>query len=140
MYKKFEGSYALSNWSLPSLIPKPILSGLGIICSSALSLIPAPNWISSWLFGLTLDINLLGTFFNFNLGSLAVVFSTSSKTVSWAKYGTSVYSFPSESTIDSIEIILAPNNVNVLNLSGSPTVNVWVSLSADIACTDFFNK
>ena len=68
------------------------------------------------------------------------MFSTSSKTVSWAKYGTSVYSFPSETTIDSIEITLAPNNVNVLNLSGSPTVNVWVFLSADIACTDFFNK
>ena len=64
VYKKFEGSYALSNLDLPSFIPKPMLSGLGIICSSALSLIPAPNWISIWLFGFTLVIKRLGTFFN----------------------------------------------------------------------------
>ena len=43
VYRKFDGSYAVSNFDLPSLIPKPILSGLGIICSSDLSEVPAPN-------------------------------------------------------------------------------------------------
>ena len=66
MYKKFEGSYALSNLDLPSLIPKPILSGLGIICSSALSLLPAPNWISNWLLALNLETNLLADLIIFN--------------------------------------------------------------------------
>ena len=86
----------MSNFDLPSLIPKPILSGLGIISSSALSLVPAPNWSSRVLSVLYLDTNLLGTFFNFkrygvcwlnaiNPGSLAPVFYTSSKIVSWAK-------------------------------------------------------
>ena len=62
----FEGSYALSNLFLPSLIPKPTLSGLGIINSSDSLLIPAPNWISILLSGFNLLINLLGTCFSFN--------------------------------------------------------------------------
>ena len=37
------------------------------------------------------------------------MFSTSSKTVSCAKYGTSVYSFPSPSIIDSIDITFESN-------------------------------
>ena len=94
--KKLDGSYAWFNLDLPSFIPNPILSGLGIISSSALSLIPAPNWISNWLFVLNLVINLRVDFFNFkrygvcwlyccNRGSAAAVFSISSKIVSWAK-------------------------------------------------------
>jgi len=78
----------VSNLLLPSLIPKPILSGFGIICSSALSLLPAPNCISSLLFALNLETNLLDDFINFNKygvsplnpkssGSFAPVFSTS---------------------------------------------------------------
>ena len=47
VFKKLEGSKAVFNLLLPSLIPNPILSGLGIICSSALLLLPAPNWISN---------------------------------------------------------------------------------------------
>ena len=55
----------MSNLLLPSLIPKPILSGLGIISSSALSEIPDPNCNSNVLSVLKRDTNLLGTFFNF---------------------------------------------------------------------------
>jgi hypothetical protein len=55
----------MSNLLLPSLIPKPILSGLGIMSESELSVEPAPNWISNLLSSLSLVINLLGTFFNF---------------------------------------------------------------------------
>ena len=95
-----EGSYAISKVDLPSLIPKPILSGLGIISSSALSLTPAPNWISNWLLDLNLVINLLVAFTNFNKygvwllycfnsESFVAVFLTSWKIVSCAKYGTS---------------------------------------------------
>ena len=65
MYKKLDGSYATSNLLLPSNIPKPILSGFGMICSSALSLVPAPNWISNLLLDFTIVANLLGTFFTF---------------------------------------------------------------------------
>ena len=50
--KKFEGSYALSNKDLPSFIPKPILSGLGIIEVSSPPVEPAPKWISNFLFDL----------------------------------------------------------------------------------------
>ena len=65
VYRKLEGSYATSNLDLPSLIPKPILSGFGIISSSALSLTPAPNWICNVLSSLKRVINLLGTIFIF---------------------------------------------------------------------------
>ena len=53
------------------------------------------------------------------------MFSIASKIVSCAKYGTSVYSFPSESIMDSIDIMSESNKVRVLNFSGAPIVNVW---------------
>ena len=65
MYKKLAGSYAKSNCDLPSLIPKPILSGFGIICSSMVPDSPAPNCISMFSFDLNLETNLLGTLFIF---------------------------------------------------------------------------
>ena len=60
--------------------------------------------------------------------------------VSWAKYGTSFQVFPSLSTTDSIDIILLSNNVNVLNLSVDPILNVWVFISPEIAFVDFLIK
>ena len=62
MYKKLDGSKALSNILLPSFIPKPTLSGLGIISSSSESEIPAPNFISRLLLALNLVTNLFDTF------------------------------------------------------------------------------
>ena len=124
---------------------------MGIISSSALSLVPAPNWISNLLLVLNLEINLLVDFFNFNKkgvcwlywcnsGSLAPVFSTSLNIVSWAKYGTSSHVFPSLSIIDSIDIILLSNNVNVSNFLADPIGNDWVFTSPEIAWVVFFNK
>ena len=96
MYKKFDGSYALSNRDLQSLIPNPILSGFGIIDVSSPLVAPAPNCISNFLLDLNLVTNLLVTFlvlskngtwllYCLNSGSLASIFGTSSNTVSWAK-------------------------------------------------------
>ena len=62
VYKKLEGSKAKSKSDLLSLTPKPILSGFGMISSSAPLLIPAPNWIWRILFDVYLVTNLLGTF------------------------------------------------------------------------------
>ena len=63
--KKLEGSIDWSNLLLPSLPPKPILSGIGSISSSDLFESPAPNWSSNILFAVNLETNLLGTLFNF---------------------------------------------------------------------------
>ena len=62
--KKFEGSNAESNLLLPSLFPKPILSGLGSTSSSTISPDPPPKCISNTPFVLNLVLNLLGTFFS----------------------------------------------------------------------------
>ena len=62
MYKKLEGSYALSSKDLPSAIPSPILTGLGIIVVSSPPVDPAPKWISNFLFDLNLVVNLFDTF------------------------------------------------------------------------------
>jgi len=51
-----------------------------------------------------------------------------------------VYSFPFESTIDSIDIILLSIKFKIKNLSKFPISNVVDFLLADIAFTDFFNK
>ena len=92
----------------------PIFSGVGKSSSSADVLIPLPNWISIPSSSMRVT-KRLGTFFNFNRygisslytaasGSFRAVFCIDSNTVSWARYGTSVQVFPSESTIESIPI------------------------------------
>ena len=63
--KKFEGSIAWFNLDLPSLFPKPTLSGIGNTSSSTLSEDPAPNWISKIPVDINLVANLFGTFFIF---------------------------------------------------------------------------
>ena len=91
-----EGSIDWSNLLLPSLPPKPILSGTGRISSSVLFESPAPNWSSNILSAVNLLTNLLGTLFNFKRYGVSlwnsynvVVFPCTlaifSNTVSWAK-------------------------------------------------------
>ena len=64
--KILDGSKAKFNLLLPSLSPKPILSGFGIICSSSLSETPAPKDICKVPSDKNLDTNLFETLFNFN--------------------------------------------------------------------------
>jgi len=51
-----------------------------------------------------------------------------------------VYSFPSESTIDSIDIISESNKFNIKNLCISPTSKDFTVLSADITGVDFLSR
>ena len=74
----------MSNADLPSFIPKPILSGLGVISSSALSLVPAPNWISNWLLVLNRDIKRLVDFFNFRRKGVWLLLSNNSNVLNFS--------------------------------------------------------
>ena len=51
-----------------------------------------------------------------------------------------MYSFPSESTIDSIDIILLSTKFNIKNLWISPTSKFDVFLSAEIIGVDLLSK
>ena len=107
------------------------MSGFGIISSSAFVDVPAPNRNSVLPSLLIYRVKRLAVFTNFNKkgaadefadtsGEFTLLFSTSWKTVSCAKKGTSYQLFPSSSIHEVTSITLSLLKIILSNFTASP--------------------
>ena len=128
-----------------------MLSGLGTKDSSGFVEIPPPNLISTLSSFVTRVVNLRFVVFNFSIygtliasadksGSFATLFTVSSNTVSCARKGTSIHSFPSESIILMISCTLSNGIVNVAYSCAAPTENEYDLCSPLVTLTALFTK
>ena len=151
VYKKFDGSISTSIALRKPDNPFPTLSGLGIISSSLLSDMPAPNCNSNLLSLRNLVINRFAVFLNFNKlgefdrytdssGSFSNKFGTASNNVSCAKYGTSDQASPSDSVTEIISTIFVSGNTILSYAIGELNAYVAVLILPDTARICFFNK